>query len=83
MTLELHILRILAAAKGMLTPEITIRMDLRQAVAPAPTLSEINAAFRVIEDRNLAVSMRDDLGDRVRWKITDEGKAALSERGLL
>jgi hypothetical protein len=83
MTLELHILRLLAAARGKLTPEITIRMDLRQAVVPAPTLSDTNAALRAIEDRNLAVSMRDDLGDQVRWRITDQGKAELAERGLL
>lgn len=83
MTLELHILRLLAAARGKLTPEITIRMDLRQAVVPAPTLSDTNAALRQIEERNLAVSMRDDLGDQVRWRITDQGKAELAERGLL
>ena len=83
MTLELHILRLLAAAKGMLTPEITIRMDLRQAVVPSPTLTDINAAFRLIEERNLAVQVRDELGDRVRWRITDQGRAELAERGLL
>lgn len=83
MTIELHILRLLAAAKGKLTPEITIRMDLRQAVVPAPTLSDTNAALRSIEERHLAVSMRDDLGDQVRWRITDQGKAELAERGLL
>lgn len=84
MTIPLHILTLLqAAGPDLLTPEEILRMDLRQNITPAPTLAEINSGFREIEERRLAVALRDDLGRQIRWKITTAGRAALAERNLL
>lgn len=84
MTLTIQILKLLRMAGDLLTPEDQLRSDLRLTLTPAPLASEINAAFGTLEEgaQPLAVSTRDRLTGGVRWKITDAGRAALSERGL-
>lgn len=84
MTLPLQILKLLRVADGLLTPEEQLRSDLRLTVTPPPTGSEMSIAFNFLEEgpQPLAISVRDRLAHTVRWKITDAGTAALSERGI-
>lgn len=82
MTIALHILTILRTAGDLLTPEEQIRSDLRLGITPPPTRADANEAFRTIEDRDLAISIRDHLDDRIRWRITDKGRGELAARGL-
>lgn len=83
MSLSLRILLLLrAAGDDLLTPEAQLRTDLRYAVRPVPLGSDFNQAFGDLDERGLAVAVRDKLDGTVRWKITDAGRAALAERQL-
>lgn len=84
MPLLLRILILLRSAGDLLTPESTLRMDIRfgGGSGPRDTVAEVNAAFNELEQRHLAVAIRDDLTNSIRWKITDAGRAALAERNL-
>jgi len=82
MTLTLDILRMLRDVNGLLMPERQIRAELRIAVTPPPTGLEVGEALQTLEARQLAISIRDPLTKEVRWKITDQGRAELTERSL-
>lgn len=82
MRVTLPMLKFLRAAEGVLTPETQLRDDIRMAVAPPPTKSEVDAALNRMEDRGWAVSVRDEITQVVRWRITDAGKAELAARNL-
>ena len=82
MNLVLHTLRVLREAGENLTPEDTLRVDLRSMISPPPLGAEVSAALHQIETRRLGVAVRDELTGAVRWKITDSGRAALAERGI-
>lgn len=82
MNLTLTILKFLRAGGDLLTPETQLRDDVRMAMAPPPTGTEISEALNLIEQRGLAVSLRDDLTKEVKWQITDNGRAQLAKRNL-
>lgn len=80
--LSIAILQILRAGGDHLTPEDQIRTDIRLSRQPIPGSIEVSEAFAALEERQLAVSLRDTLTGQVKWQITDEGRAALASRGL-
>lgn len=80
--LPISILLILRAGGEHLTPEAQIRTDLRLTCQPVPGSIEVSEAFATIEERGLAVSLRDSLTGAIKWQITDEGRSALASRGL-
>lgn len=82
MSITLTILKFLRAGGDLLTPETQLRDDLRVSVSPPPTSVEISEALDLIEERGLAVSLRDDLTKEVKWQITDNGRAQLAKRNL-
>ncbi len=76
------ILLILRAGGEHLTPEPQIRTDLRMQCQPVPGSIEVSEALASLEERGLAVSLRDSLTGVIKWQITDEGRSALASRGL-
>lgn len=82
MTLIPQLLLLLRRAGNLLTPEPTLRVDLRLAVSPAPSGTEISEAIDKCERQGWIISVRDDMTDELKWRITDAGRASLAERGL-
>lgn len=77
-----HLLRLLRANGDLLIPEDQLRFDLRLEFKPAPTTAEINDVLNAAESRGLAISIRDSITGEVKWRITELGRVALSERNL-
>lgn len=82
MNLTLQTLTYLRDLGGNLIREDQLRTDLRATVAPAPTGTEISDAINALEKRKWAVSVRDDVTQEIRWRITDAGRAELAARNL-
>lgn len=72
----------LKAAGGLLVPEPALRVQLRIAVSPAPTGTEISEALNLSESKGWIISLRDEFTNEMKWKITDAGRGVLAERGL-
>jgi hypothetical protein len=72
----------LKAAGGLLVPEPALRVQLRIALSPAPTGTEISDALNQCESKGWILSMRDEMSTELKWRITDSGRAVLAERGL-
>lgn len=82
MTLTLHVLKLLAEARGLLVPEAMPRLDLRVRMSPPPSTGELNSALNEVERAGWAVSVRDEVEHTLKWKLTTAGQAVLAERGL-
>lgn len=82
MNLQLSILQILRPVAPLLVPETQIRTELRLTNTPVPTGAEMSDALNYLDEHRLAVAIRDEITKSVRWRITDDGKATLSARGL-
>ena len=78
----ISILLILPAVGEHSSPEVQIRTHLWLTCPPVPGSIEVSEAFATIEERGLAVSLRDSLTGAIKWQITDEGRSALASRGL-
>lgn len=82
MTIIPQLLLILRRAGTLMTPEPTLRVDLRLVVSPAPSGTEISEAIDKCERNGWVISVRDDMTGELKWRITDAGRALLAERGL-
>jgi hypothetical protein len=76
--LKLAILRSLANVNPYLMPEQTLFADASLQMAAPPTLTEFRAALAELEKVRRVVSCRDE-DNSIKWKITDNGLARLSE----
>lgn len=72
----------LKSAGGLLVPEPALRVQLRIALSPAPTGTEISDALNQSEANGWVLCVRDEMTREVKWKITDAGRGVLAERGL-
>lgn len=82
MTLIPQLLLLLRQAGTLLTPEPTLRVDLRLAVSPAPSGTEISEAIDTCERNGWVIGVRDAMTGQLKWRITDSGRVSLAERGL-
>lgn len=82
MTINPQLLVLLRRAGQFLTPEPTLRVDLKLAVSPTPSGTDISEAIDQCERKGWIISVRDDMTGELKWRITDAGRASLAERGL-
>ena len=71
------ILRVLKNCDGYLLAQSTLIEELRQAIAPRPSLSQLRDWIEQLEQAGCVTSIRPALGAELKWSITDQGKALL------
>ena len=77
--MRLEALSALNAVAPMAMNEHTLRTQVQILVIPTPLVSEIREALNFLENNRLIVGVREQLGEGVKWSITDSGKAKLAE----
>jgi len=71
------ILRILADCGSYLLPEPSLITSLELAAAPPPTRAECMQEIRWLETGGYIAGVNPELGGPRKWKLTDQGRAAL------
>lgn len=76
-----EILRSLGECEGYLMPQDTLLHMLRLsgAIRPALLESEYTGTLRELEAGQYISGLHPELGGPVKWKLTERGRAALSE----
>jgi hypothetical protein len=79
MNLQTAILIVLNNVHPLLLREEVAQVDVNCLLPTPVTLSEVRAGLRALELRWLVLAVRAD-EERVLWKITARGRAALTEQ---
>lgn len=79
LTINLAILRVLKTCAGFLVPQDTLFQQTALEVVPTLLLSEFEDCLRGLQDLHFVVAVPDELGGATKWKLTDLGRAKLSE----
>jgi len=81
MMIRIQLLRELDRCRGFLLPEPTLCTAVQMALAPRPTLGEVEAEIQECERKGLVSGATNELTGVRRWRITDLGKSVLQEIG--
>jgi len=79
LTINLALLRVLESCEGFLLPQDSLFQQVGLEIKPTLLLSEFEDWLRGLESLHFALAIKDNLGGGPKWKLTDLGKARLSE----
>jgi hypothetical protein len=79
MTAARAILTVLDRVHPYLMPEMSLWADANLQLSVPLTLTEFRASLSSLEQRRLLLSLRDDIDGVTRWRITDNGRAAVMQ----
>lgn len=77
MTIKNAILVSLDRVAPMLLPEQTLWHDVNATLSKPITIAELRAALAALEIANRVISVRNDLQEQLRYRITDLGLSDL------
>lgn len=79
--IRLAILRDLAhVPDGLLRRETDIRCRVQLQIVPSPSRAEIEAELKELDALRLITGIANKITSEMRWRITDAGKAELSNQ---
>lgn len=66
--------------EGLLRREEDIKIRVGNQMVPSPSRAEVEAELRALDGLRLITGISNALSQEMRWRITDAGKAELSNQ---
>lgn len=74
-----QILIALEQCGGYLVPEAALLSQINFHVTPSATKAEFDSEINFLDASKFVIGVRPKLGGDCKWKISDEGRAALAD----